>query len=128
MVAANTNGLATWSRTLMGREELLADPRFESQSVRAENREAFDVLVSDWAATCNLSELLPLATRDRRVSLHDRILGELKMSGIVPKLSEALGETRWSGPASGGPHQGIYSGLLRFSSDEPAVLTACGGV
>ena len=149
VIAANTDGLFRRLCTLMGREELLTDPRFENQVVRAENREAIDAIVSDWTATCELSELLPLvegatipvgpvysiadivqdphfAARDMLVSLHDRVLGELKMPGIVPKLSETPGEARWSGPAIGEHNQEIYSGLLHFSSDELAALTARG--
>jgi len=48
------------------------------------------------------------------------------MPGIVPKLSETPGEARWSGPAIGEHNQEIYSGLLHFSSDELAALTARG--
>ncbi len=149
VIAANTDGLFTRLCTLMKREELLTDPRFENQVVRAENREAIDAIVADWTATYELSTLLPLveaatipagpvysiadivqdphfAARDMLVSLHDRVLGEIRMPGIVPKLSETPGEARWSGPAIGEHNHEVYSGLLHYSSDELAVLTARG--
>ena len=149
VIAANTDGLFTRLCKLMGREELLTDPRFENQMVRAENREAIDAIVSAWTATYELSELLPLAegatipagpvysiedivkdphfeARDMLLSLHDRVLGELKVPGIVPKLSETPGQARWLGPEIGEHNQEIYSGLLHFSPDEMAALTERG--
>ena len=149
VIAANTDGLFRRLCTLMGREELLTDPRFENQVVRVENRAAIDAIVSAWTATYELSELLPLvegatiptgpvysiadivqdphfAARDMFVSLHDRVLGEVKMPGIVPKLSETPGEARWPGPQLGEHNQEIYTGLLDFRADELAALAARG--
>ena len=60
VIAANTDGLFTRLCTLMGREELLTDLRFENQAVRAENRAAIDEIVAAWTAKYELSELLAL--------------------------------------------------------------------
>ena len=149
VIAANTDGLFTRLCKLMQREELLTDPRFENQVVRAEHREAIDEIVADWTAQYELSELLPrieaatipagpvysikdivtdphFQARDMLLSLHDRVWGELKVPGIVPKLSETPGEARWLGPEIGAHNQEVYSGLLNVSPDELQALTERG--
>lgn len=145
VVAANTNGLFTRLCKLMQREELLTDPRFENQVVRAENRAAIDEIVAAWTGQYELAELLPrveaatipagpvysiedivkdphFQARDMLLSLHDRVLGELKVPGIVPKLSETPGEVRWLGPEIGAHNEEVYSGLLNFSPHEITAL------
>ena len=145
VIAANTNGLFTRLCKLMRREELLTDPRFEDQVVRAENRAAIDEIVAAWTGQYELAELLPrveaatipagpvysiedivkdphFQARDMFLSLHDRVLGELKVPGIVPKLSETPGEVRWLGPEIGAHNEEVYSGLLNFSAHEITAL------
>jgi crotonobetainyl-CoA:carnitine CoA-transferase CaiB-like acyl-CoA transferase len=135
----------------MQREELLTDPRFKNQVVRAEQRAAIDDIVAAWTAQYELAELLPLLeaatipagpvysigdivkdphfqARDMLLSLHDRVLGELKVPGIVPKLSETPGEVRWLGPEIGAHNEEVYSGLLHFSPDQIAALEARGAI
>ena len=151
VIAANTDGLFTRLCKLMQREELLTDPRFDNQVVRAENRAAIDDIVAAWTARYELSELLPrveaatipagpvysiedivkdphFQARDMLLSLHDRVLGELKVPGIVPKLSETPGEVRWLGPEIGAHNEEVYSGLLHFSPDQIAALEARGAI
>ena len=151
VIAANTDGLFTRLCKLMQREELLTDPRFENQVVRAENRAAIDDIVAAWTAQYELSELLPLVeaatipagpvysiedivkdphfqARDMLLSLHDRVLGELKVPGIVPKLSETPGEVRWLGPEIGAHNEEVYSGLLNFSPHQIAALKERGAI
>ena len=66
--------------------------------------------------------------RDMLLSLHDRVLGELKIPGIVPKLSETPGEVRWLGPEIGAHNEEIYSGLLNFSPHQIAALEGRGAI
>ena len=141
VIAANTDGLFKRLCTLMEREDLLTDERFAMQVVRAENREEIDAIVSDWTAGYELSDLLPrveaatipagpvfgiadivddphFRARDMLLSLHDRVLGELKVPGIVPKLSATPGAARWLGPDIGAHNQEVYTELLNASSDD----------
>ena len=141
VIAANTDGLFKRLCTLMEREDLLTDERFAMQVVRAENREEIDAIVSDWTAGYELSNLLPrveaatipagpvfgiadivddphFRARDMLLSLHDRVLGELKVPGIVPKLSATPGAARWLGPDIGAHNQEVYTELLNASSDD----------
>ena len=149
VIAANTDGLFTRLCTLMEREDLLTDERFVTQVVRAENREAIDAIVSDWTAGYELSHLLPrveaatipagpvfsiadivddphFRARDMLLSLHDRVLGELKVPGIVPKLSATPGAARWLGPDIGAHNQQVYAELLNASRAELADWSARG--
>ena len=149
VIAANTDGLFTRLCTLMEREDLLTDERFATQVVRAENREAIDAIVSDWTAGYELSDLLPrveaatipagpvfsiadivddqhFRARDMLLSLHDRVLGELKVPGIVPKLSATPGAARWLGPDIGAHNQQVYAELLNASPTELADWSARG--
>lgn len=149
VIAANTDGLFTRLCTLMEREDLLTDERFATQVVRAENREAIDAIVSDWTAGYELSDLLPrveaatipagpvfsiadivddphFRARDMLLSLHDRVLGELKVPGIVPKLSATPGAARWLGPDIGAHNQQVYAELLNAGPVELADWSARG--
>lgn len=149
VIAANTDGLFTRLCTLMEREDLLTDERFATQVVRAENREAIDAIVSDWTAGYELSALLPrveaatipagpvfsiadivddphFRARDMLLSLHDRVLGELKVPGIVPKLSATPGAARWLGPDIGAHNRQVYAELLNASPAELADWSARG--
>ena len=149
VIAANTDGLFTRLCTLMEREDLLTDERFATQVVRAENREAIDAIVSDWTAGYELADLLPrveaatipagpvfsiadivddphFRARDMLLSLHDRVLGELKVPGIVPKLSATPGAARWLGPDIGAHNQQVYAELLNASPTELADWSAHG--
>ena len=149
VIAANTDGLFTRLCTLMERKDLLTDERFATQVVRAENREAIDAIVSDWTAGYELSDLLPrveaatipagpvfsiadivddphFRARDMLLSLHDRVLGELKVPGIVPKLSATPGAARWLGPDIGAHNRQVYAELLNASPAELADWSARG--
>ena len=149
VIAANTDGLFTRLCTLMERKDLLTDERFATQVVRAENREEIDAIVSDWTAGYELSDLLPrveaatipagpvfsiadivddphFRARDMLLSLHDRVLGELKVPGIVPKLSATPGAARWLGPDIGAHNQQVYAELLNASPTELADWSARG--
>lgn len=149
VIAANTDGLFMRLCTLMEREDLRTDERFATQVARAENREEIDAIVSDWTARYELSDLLPrveaatipagpvfsiadivddphFRARDMLLSLHDRVLGELKVPGIVPKLSATPGAARWLGPDIGAHNQQVYAELLNASPTELAAWSARG--
>jgi crotonobetainyl-CoA:carnitine CoA-transferase CaiB-like acyl-CoA transferase len=149
VIAANTDSLFRRLCTLMGREELVSDPRFANQVVRVQNREAIDEIVAAWTATQDLAVLLPrleaaaipagpvytiadivqdphFQARDMFLTLHDRLLGALRVPGIVPKLSETPGEARFLGPTLGEHNHEVYGSLLGLSPAEIDSLTARG--
>lgn len=149
VIAANTDGLFRRLCKLMNREALLDDPRFAHQVERGQNREAIDEIVAAWTAEQELPTLLaqleaatiPVGpvysiedivndphyqARDMLLTLHDRVLGELRMPGVVPKLSDTPGSVRSTGPELGEHNTEVYGNLLGLSAEDIAGLTARG--
>lgn len=149
VIAANTDGLFRRLCKLMNREELLDDPRFARQIERGQNREAIDEIVAAWTAEQELPTLLaqleaatiPVGpvysiedivndphyqARDMLLTLHDRVLGEIRMPGVVPKLSDTPGSVRSTGPELGEHNTEVYGNLLGLSAEDIAGLTARG--
>jgi len=141
VIAANTDGLFRRLCTLMQREELVDDPRFAVQIERVRNRETIDEIVAAWTADQELEVLLSrleaatipagpvysiadivkdshVQARDMLLTLHDRILGTLRMPGIVPKLSDTPGEVRFTGPGLGEHNHEVYGTLLGLGTSE----------
>ena len=67
-----------------------------------------------------------LQARDMLLTLHDRLLGAIRMPGIVPKLSDTPGEARFVGPGLGEHNQEVYGNLLGLSAGEIASLAGRG--
>jgi len=126
LIAANSN--ATFERLLqvMGRTELLADPRFESIRARGEkpNMRALDAIISEWTRTFDVLPLermlrdasVPVSRiytvadifddphyreRDMIASVPHPQLGDVAQIGIVPRLSATPGTVRFTGPDLG---------------------------
>jgi crotonobetainyl-CoA:carnitine CoA-transferase CaiB-like acyl-CoA transferase len=141
VIAANTDGLFRRLCTLMQREDLVNDPRFAMQVVRGQNRDAIDEIVAAWTKDQDLGALLSrleaatipagpvysiadivkdphFQARDMLLSMHDRLLGEVRMPGIVPKLSETPGEVRFIGPSLGEHNAEVYGDVLGLSAAE----------
>ncbi|MBI3301889.1 MAG: CoA transferase [Deltaproteobacteria bacterium] len=149
VIAANTDGLFRRLCTLMGREELVSDPRFATQVVRVQNREAIDGIIAAWTADQDLAVLLSrleaatipagpvysiadivndphFQSRDMFLTLHDRLLGAIRMPGIVPKLSDTPGAARFVGPELGEHNQEVYGSLLGLNTREIEALSERG--
>jgi crotonobetainyl-CoA:carnitine CoA-transferase CaiB-like acyl-CoA transferase len=141
VIAANTDGLFRRLCTLMQREELVRDPRFATQIARGQNREVIDEIVAAWTSDQELEVLLArleaatipagpvysiadivkdphFQARDMLLSIHDRVLGEVRMPGVVPKLSETPGEVRFTGPALGEHNAEVYRDILGLNAAE----------
>ena len=149
VIAANTDGLFRRLCRLMQREELVNDPRFANQVVRGQSRDVIDEIVANWTKDQELAVLLSrleeatipagpvysivdivkdphFQARDMLLSVHDRVLGEVRMQGIVPKLSETPGEVRFTGPALGEHNVEVYRDLLGLNAAEIARLAERG--
>jgi crotonobetainyl-CoA:carnitine CoA-transferase CaiB-like acyl-CoA transferase len=149
VIAANTDGLFRRLCILMGREELISDPRFATQVVRAQHREAIDETIAAWTADQDLNDLLSrleaatipagpvysiadivkdphFQARDMFLTLHDRLLGAIRVPGIVPKLSETPGAARFPGPALGEHNHEIYGSLLGLGEEKIEELVTRG--
>lgn len=141
VIGANSDNV--WSRlaTLMGMPELATDPRFSTHEARGENMELLDEIISDWTIQFDSMELTEKLTssgvpaspiysvaeiakdahyraRGMILSAVDKYLGEIKMPGVVPKLSETPGGVQWTGPELGEHNEEVYKNLLGLSESE----------
>ncbi|MGE0827536.1 MAG: CaiB/BaiF CoA transferase family protein [Candidatus Binatia bacterium] len=149
VIAANTDNLFKRLCAVMQREDLLTDPRFVGQVVRGQHREVIDGIVAAWTQDQDLATVLArleeatipvgpvysiadivndphFQARDMLLSVHDRLLGEIRMPGVVPKLSETPGEVRFTGPTLGEHNDEVYGSLLGLSRAEIEALARRG--
>lgn len=121
--------------TAMGREDLLTDPRFAEQSVRAQHKDELTEIISEWASQYTKFELMDYLLRKNRVvcaavyTIKDVIEAEdLREMGLIQKIDDPeLGEMWY--PA----FPAIYSDLPiraespgEIGSGNEAVLSAFG--
>jgi len=136
-------GDAVWRRFLkvIGKEELAADPRFQSNSARGENRHLVDSLVDQWLANRTTEEALgllekadipcgpvydiPQVVENPQVKAREMIVDieypdgmVIPLSGVPMKFSETPGEIRTRAPSVGEHNLEVYSELLGYSPEE----------
>jgi crotonobetainyl-CoA:carnitine CoA-transferase CaiB-like acyl-CoA transferase len=130
VLAAASDAVFARLARVMGRPELLGDPRFASAVARAAHMEDCDAEVAAWTRTRPLADLetaldeakVPAARiytvrdifadphyRARRMLLEvdDPALGLVTVPGVVPKLSKTPGTVRWAGHTVGEDTTGI---------------------
>ncbi|HSV80790.1 MAG TPA: CoA transferase, partial [Ramlibacter sp.] len=121
------------------------DPRFASEEGLRRNVEAFDALLLEWAARHTRDEAVALLTkagatcgpiydvadivndpqyhaRGMIATVDDEQLGPVKMVGVVPRIEEAPGAIRWTGPALGQHNQEVFGELLRMDDGDLETL------
>lgn len=132
----------------MGRDDLGEDPRLADNAGRVEHEQELDEAITAWTETLTSDELLA-ALEEARVPggpiysvvdmLDDpqyqardmfetvQVNGEdLKIPGMVPKLSDTPGRTDWPGPEVGAHNEEIYGGVLGISAEDMAKLKDAG--
>ncbi|HUN67286.1 MAG TPA: CoA transferase, partial [Burkholderiales bacterium] len=121
--AATQNVFERFCR-LIGREELISDPRYASNPLRMRHMDALNGIVAEWIAARPYREVIrelseagvsvaPVYTnRDIAADPHfrarqsvtrvaDADFGSVAVPGVAPRLSATPGEARTSGPAPG---------------------------
>jgi len=150
VIAANAENL--WQRLckVIGREDLLDNPRYATHPLRGEHMVELDEIISEWAAQHDAAEIDQLLNdakvvcgpvytiadifgdphfkaREMLIEMEDPELGRLTAPGIVPKLSRTPGQARFTGPWELGSHNAeVYGELLGMSEDELAELKSEG--
>lgn len=125
----------------IGHEELIDDPRFETNADRLDNVEELDAIIEDWTSQRPTDEVIEVMeasdaivgpiydmadifedahyqARDNIVSVEDPDLGEVKTQGIVPKYSETPGEVSHLGPSPGEHNEEVYLKEMRIDEEE----------
>jgi crotonobetainyl-CoA:carnitine CoA-transferase CaiB-like acyl-CoA transferase len=130
---------------LLGREDLLADPRYASNQERMKRQPELNAIVSAWIgarsardAVRELSEagvaVAPVYSnseiaadaqvlfRKSITRVKDEDFGSVAVPCVVPRLSATPGEARTAGPAPGAHNDEVYGSLLGMSEDERTAL------
>lgn len=149
VIGANADSIFKRLMTAIGREDLAGDPGLARNEGRVQRTEELDGVIGGWCAQHDLADVLRVLSdaevpsgkiydiadivRDAhyqaRAMLETHQLPdgvELKLPGIVPKLSETPGATRWLGPALGAHTEEVLGGL-GYTAQEMGQLRA-GGV
>lgn len=128
-VALSPGGDAIIERVLkiVGGEEAINDPRFQSQADRQENIDELERLIQDWMEEYTREEIREIFSeheaavapvydmedifedphfreRDAIIEIKDDEFGDIEMPGIFPKLSKTPGAIRHTGPTLVGEH------------------------
>jgi len=150
IVAGNGDGIFKRLMTAIGREDLANDPRLASNDGRVKHVEEIDGVIADWTSRHSIDEVTAALdaaevpngriysvadiVSDPQYLARDMILPAtlpdgtpVKLPGIVPKLSDTPGETRWLGPALG-EHTAPVLASLGYGPEEIESLVASGAV
>lgn len=137
----------TWQRLMraIGREDLLADPRFATLTSRSQHEDAVDAIIGDWAASLGLEEAdailqaaaVPAAriytmadvfadphysAREMLVDVPDTDLGSVRMANVVPKLSGTPGRIDRAGGQVGVDTRAVLSEVAGMAEAEISAL------
>jgi len=134
---------------LIGREELIADPKYANNPLRMKHAQELNAIVAQWIgarpyrdAIRELSEagvaVAPVYSnrdiaQDAQVlfrksvtRIEDADFGSVAVPCVVPRLSATPGEARCAGPAAGAHNSDIYGGLLGLSEAQQDDLRRSG--
>ena len=134
---------------MIGRTELIADPRYASNPLRMQHAPALNAIVAEWIgarpyreAIRELSEagvsVAPVySNRDIAEDEHFRFrqsitrvtdadFGSVAVACVVPRLSATPGEARSAGPAPGAHNAEVYGDWLQIPGAEQDELRRSG--
>ncbi len=130
---------------LIGREDLLADPRYASNPQRMQHQAELNAIVAAWIAARPAGEAVRALSeagvaaapvysnadiakdphfraRDAIVRAADADFGSVAVPCVVPRLSATPGEVRSAGPAAGAHNAEVYGDWLGLGEQEQAAL------
>ncbi|MEN1968332.1 CoA transferase [Lentibacillus sp. N15] len=141
------NGDAIFKRLMeaVGRPELAEEARFQRNSGRASEADFLDEVIENWTKTVDLQTALDILDKKEvpagpiysikdivndphylsRGMIEDFKLNEkesLKIPGVVPKMSETPGETKWLGPDLGQHTDEVLENWLAYDDKKIAQL------
>lgn len=151
LIAANSEPLFARLMSLVGRPELVGDPRFADNPARVRHAAELDRLIAQWTSKLPAQVLTDLleeknvpasrvytaadcATdaqyRHRGMvrEVDDPTLGKVLHSGVVPHVPEGPGSIRWPGPEIGQHTQEVLGGMLGMTAGEIRALRQAGAI
>lgn len=151
-IAAASQSLFRRLADAIGRRELIDDERFHTPTLRGQNSEALDAIISAWTESRTIEEIekvlvdmaeVPAARvytvadifRDAHFKARDMIkeiaepdIGNVKLVNVVPKLSGSPGAIRWSGRRLGQDTRDVLKVLAGYSDDAINALAESGAI
>lgn len=150
-LTAGTDSLVRRTFSLVGRPELIDDPRFATNRARVENADALDEVIGDWIHGRSCDEVVevfasggvslcavdgPLAVaenphfraRESFVRIEDPDIGEVLAAAPLPKRSDAPGKVRHLARGIGADNDAVFGDWLGLSREERARLAEDGVV
>jgi succinyl-CoA--D-citramalate CoA-transferase len=151
LITANNDKVFQRLAEVMDRADLCADPRFATVRARAIHMDQVDQLVADWVSQFTVREVqdrldaagVPVSlvytvadifedphfqARGMLVDLPHPRLGSVKVTGVVPRLSETPGAIHRAGPDQNVDTESVLKDLLGLSADEIERLSTAGVV
>jgi formyl-CoA transferase len=147
VIGANADSIFKRMMRAIGRGDLADDPALASNDGRAKQTERLDRAIEEWTRAHSLDEVLRVleaaevpsgriySIADIAADLHYQARGmierhrlgakEVLLPGIVPRLSDTPGETRWLGPRLGEHTDGVLESL-GYSREDVAALRGRG--
>jgi len=133
-LSASMQSMAERLFTVMGRADVLDDPRFRTNTDRVRNNDAIDAIVADFIRQRTQADNLELfdhagvtvgpvfdagdlashpyiVEREVLVTLPDREMGELPMHNVVPRMSRTAGAFRSPAPEVGEHNEEIFGAI-----------------
>lgn len=148
-IAISAGSQRTFSRLAeaIGRAELAADPRFDSNRNRVDNADVLDEIIATWFAANRAAEVLETLekhdvvagavysvedifadphykARNNIVSVLDDDLDAVRMQGVTPVMSRTPGGVQWPGGARGEHNRDFFRQTLGVDDDEYERLVA----
>lgn len=142
-VVIGANGDAIFKRLMnaIGRTDIAEDPRFENNAKRSEHAEYLDGIIEEWTMSMPFNEVIKYLDKARVpagsiYSVEDILndphyqarqmiqdvevegLGNLKMPGIVPKMSATPGSIEWAGPKLGQHTEDVLKENLQLTKEQ----------
>jgi crotonobetainyl-CoA:carnitine CoA-transferase CaiB-like acyl-CoA transferase len=134
VIAGNSDPIFRRLMTAIGRPDLAEDPRMRSNEGRSQHAAMLDGVIGDWSKARRVADALAALdaadvpagriysvadiVADPHYQARDMILEaelpggtQVKMPGIVPKLSGTPGAVRWPGPALGAHTDAVLADL-----------------
>ncbi|SFM15670.1 CaiB/BaiF CoA transferase family protein [Methylobacterium pseudosasicola] len=151
VIAANSQPLFAKLAALIGRPDLVDDPRFLTNVERVENVEALDATIADWTRSQEANAAAEaLARADIPATLvytaaeiagdpqfrsrgmvrevEDPHFGKVLHAGIVPHIPQAPGKVRWPGQPVGSQTETVLKEILGLDAARVSELRASGAL
>jgi len=150
-ISGGTQGIVEQLFRVMGREDLITDPRFTDNSQRRANVEALDAAIGEWMATQSTERVLDLfeehgvagapvnsipqiaahphfRSRNLLQVIDDPELGPTSTVHVHPRMSKTPGGVRSLGGAIGQDNDDFYLREIGMTAEEFEALRQAGAV